>query len=239
MLDENAPVSLYYQLKEDIKGKISSGEWKTEYKLPPERELCQLYGVSRITVRQALDEIEREGYIKRKQGKGTFVSVPKLEQDLEHFYSFSEDIRKMGHIADSKIISFEIIKCSKEYAKQLGIEQNEYIFKIRRLRSADKQPFALETSYIPCQVCPGMTKEAVSEKGLYNTLDQDFGIIVNRAEEIFEAVLIKEEEAGLLDVNKDTAGIYLQRMAYSDNMTVEYCQTFIRGDRFRYKVMLK
>ena len=239
MLDEKSPVSLYYQLKEDMKHRIVSGEWEKDGKLPPERELCQLYGVSRITVRQALDELKREGYIKRKQGKGTIISVPKLQKGLEHFYSFSEDIRKMGHVADSSIISFEKIKCSKEHSKQLAIRSNVYVFRIKRLRAADKEPFAVETSYVPCHICPEMTKEAVSEKGLYKTLEQDFGIIVNRAEEIFEAVLIREAEAGLLLVNKDSAGIYLQRTAYSDDLTVEYCQTYIRGDRFRYKVMLK
>ena len=99
MLDDKAPVSLYYQLKEEMKEKIKAGEWPAEFKIPPERELCSIYGVSRITVRQALEDIKREGYIYSKQGRGTFVTRPKIELDLEKFYSFSEDMQ--GHIGSS------------------------------------------------------------------------------------------------------------------------------------------
>lgn len=90
-LDERSPMSLYYQLKTILAEKIHSGQWKVNDRIPTERELCDAYGVSRATVRLALGELENEGLLYRKQGKGTFVAAPKIEQLLSGFYSFSEE----------------------------------------------------------------------------------------------------------------------------------------------------
>ena len=96
LIRQNSPVALYYQLKSILAQKIMNNEWQVGDRLPSEFELCKEYGVSRITVRQALAELEKDGLIKRRQGVGTFVTVPKIEQQLTSFYSFSEEFRKRG-----------------------------------------------------------------------------------------------------------------------------------------------
>ena len=230
MLDEKAPVSLYYQLKQKLKKKIETGEWPAEFKIPPERELCTHYGVSRITVRQALDDIKREGYIYSKQGRGTFVKKPKIEQGLEKFYSFSEDIEKKGYKAESRILDFSIID---------GEDNKGKLYKIKRLRYADGEAFAVETSYVPVEDHPDMSEKDVSELGLYNILKEKYNETVNEAEETFEVEIIDPECAVLLAVKKNTAAIILKRTAKANGKQVEYCETVIRGDRFKYKVILK
>ncbi|NJD01194.1 MAG: GntR family transcriptional regulator [Ruminiclostridium sp.] len=175
MLDEKLPVSLYYQLKEILIKKIKGNEWPVNTRIPTERELCELYRVSRITVRQALDELEKGGYLYRKQGKGTFVTIPKLEQRLGSFYSFSEEIRKMGAVPEANILEFIILESSDRISEILKIERGGKVYGINRLRKADKEPFAVETSYIPVAVAPGLVRESVEKDGLYNTLKTAYG----------------------------------------------------------------
>lgn len=238
-LDENLPIALYHQLKKLFVQKIQSGEWETHSKIPTERELCEFYRVSRITVRQALDLLKKDGYLYRKQGKGTFITRPKLEQPLQHFYSFSEAIRKMGYMPGNRVLHFSILPCPEGVASRLGLKVNAPVYCIRRLRLADEDPFAVETSYIGVDTCPGMKEEEVTRNGLYNTLSGSFGIQVNEAEETFEAILVAGKEAEVLGVRSDTPGLHLERIAGQNGHAIEFCDTTIRGDRFKYKVVLK
>lgn len=239
MLDERSPVSLYYQLKEILIKKIKDGEWPVNTKIPTERELCEMFKVSRITVRQALDEMENEGFLYRKQGKGTFVTTPKLEQRLNNFYSFSEEIKKMGSRPDAKVLSFEVIECSGAVCQNLELNKGAKVYAIKRLRLADDEPFTLEISYIPYEMAVGMKKEEVEENGLYNTLKNTFGIFPDEAIETFEAVQVPADDALHLKVKKNTAALKLERVTRAQGRVVEYCVSMIRGDRYKYQVFLK
>ena len=240
ILDDKAPVALYYQLKEILAGKLKSNEWTIGSKIPTERELCDLYKVSRITVRQALNDLENEGYLSRKQGKGTYVTAPRIEQRLSRFYSFSEEIRKMGFTPDTKVISFDVVKADKYHSGKLNTEEGTEIYSIRRLRLADNKPFAMETSFIPCNSCPGLTSDQVSGEGLYNTMKTKYNINPSRAEEVFCAALVTEDDALYLQVKKNSPGLYIERFTYNENnQLVEYCEGVIRGDRYKYRVSLK
>ena len=240
MLDEKLPVSLYYQLKEILIKKIKENQWPVNTRIPTERELCELYRVSRITVRQALDELEKEGYLYRKQGRGTFVTVPKLEQRLGSFYSFSEEIRKMGAVPVANIIEFNIMESSDRISGILEIKKGEKVYGIHRLRKADKEPFAIEVSYIPTAIAPGLERESIESDGLYNTLKISYGIVPDEAWESFEAVLVADEKnAGLLGVKKNSAALKIERVTRSKGGVVEYCEGLIRGDRYKYNIVLK
>lgn len=238
MLNEKAPVALYYQLKEILVDKIKSNEWAIDSKIPTERELCELYKVSRITVRQALEELENEGFLYRKQGRGTFVTAPKIEQRLSKFYSFSEEIRNMGYTPSTKIIDFKIVASEEVVAKHFN-EKGITVYCIRRLRLANNEPFAIETSYIPYDLCPNLTVEEIAAKGLYNTMKTKYGLIPNEAVETFEAVLINPNDALQLQVAKKSPGLLLERTTYADDKIVEFCHGIIRGDRYKYRVVLK
>lgn len=238
-MDDKAPVSLYYQLKEKMKKKIKSGEWPVESRIPTERALCSAYGVSRITVRQALDDLKREGHIYSKQGKGTFVRRLKIEQGLEKFYSFSEDIKRMGYDADSKILEFKTIDCDDLLIEILKLKNKDKVYKIKRLRYADSEPFDVETSYIPVKDHPDMFEKDIAKLVLYNVLKEKYDEFVNKADETFEAAIIDHKYADLLSVEKNSAVILLKRIAKANEKPVEYCETVIRGDRSKYKIVLK
>ena len=170
MLNDNLPIALYQQLVREFTAKIRNNDWPVGCMLPGEMQLCQEYNVSRSTVRQAMDVLVRNGLVTRKQGRGTFVAMPKLEQNLVKFYSFSEEIKRMGYTPSSSIVSFRKLPADADMAARLSIEPNTEIFALRRLRLADGKPFALETSYIPAALYPFMTEEMIREKGLYQTM---------------------------------------------------------------------
>lgn len=239
MLDENSPLSLYYQLKNIIIDNIKNKIWDINTKIPTERELCENYKVSRITVRQALKELENEGYLYRKQGKGTFVTGQKFVQRLSHFYSFSEEISKMGSIPSTEILSFEIVPADLSIAEKLNIAEKEKVFSIRRLRLADNEPFAVETSYVVHKYAKDLTREDIDKYGLYKTLQQDCGIYPTTASETFEAVVTNSEEARFLQVDKRSAVLRLERITSSaDGIIIEYCISIIRSDKYKYTIQL-
>lgn len=238
MIDAGSGEKLYVQLQNILKQKIKSREWIPGEKLPGEMELAKTYSLSRSTVRQALDGLEREGLISKHQGKGSVVRLPKLEQRLGRFYSFSEEIFTMGRRPSAKVLNFSIVPADTFLAGCLRLSVGDHVYCIKRLRFADQDPFAVETSYVPFALFPGMTQEKISEQGLYAQMRQSSGFAPNRATESFEAVLLTGETARLLGAERPAAGLYLERLTYSDETAVELCKTIIRGDCYKYHVLL-
>lgn len=239
MLDEKSHISLYYQVKQIITGNIKSGKWPVNTKIPTELQLCRIFNVSRITVRQALEEIEKEGYLYRKQGRGTFVTTPKLEQRLSKFYSFSEEIKSMGFEPGTTILDFAIIKADENISAKLNVNPGSAVFMIKRLRLADAEPYAIEVSCIPYDIASNITREDVEINGLYKTLKEKHEIIPNEAVESFEAVLMRSEESKYLKVKTKAPALRLERYAYAESRLIEYCVSIIRGDKYKYKIQLK
>ncbi|SHF37592.1 GntR family transcriptional regulator [Caldanaerobius fijiensis DSM 17918] len=238
-LDEKSPIALYIQLRNILIDKIKSGQWKVNDKIPTERELCDMYNVSRATVRLALQELERDGYIYRKQGRGTFVAPPKIEQNITHFYSFSEEMKKRGLVPSSKILGFEVIKSDKKLADILNLKEGDEVLSLKRLRLANGEPIMLETSYLPYNMCRDMTREDVEKMSLYEALRTKCGIIPNSADETFEPVLTNSYEAEVLNYEAGKPALLLERITYSFGTPIEYNKGIVRGDRCKYRVSLK
>jgi GntR family transcriptional regulator len=239
LLDESSGTTLYKQLEKIIIEKIEGGEWPVDTKLPTEAQLCELYGVSRITVRQTLNNLKSEGYLYRKQGKGTFVCRPKLVQNLGHFYSFSKEIEKLGCKPGSAMLDFSVVEADYELSKDLKIAEKDRVYAVRRLRLADGEPIAVETSWIPHAVAPGLAQDDIKKYGLYCALAQILGRSPNWGEESFEAVLMNSDEALALRARAKDAALRLTRLAYADSIPVEYCVSIIRGDKYIYKIELQ
>ncbi len=237
-VDKHLPVPLYFQLKESLRKRIAAREWKPGKKIPTEAEICQMYDVSRITVRKALDELQQEGYLEKRQGKGTFVTSRSIEQKLSKFYSFSEELKSRGLTEKAVGVSFCEMDATAALAEALHVEPHSRLYEIRRIRMVDDTPYAFEISYIPVHLAPGLTEEMVGSRGLYRSLAY-LGNSVDNAVEKIRAVNLDKTVAGLLGVRAGEAGIYLVRTAASGSTIVEYCTCTVLGDFFCYTVELK
>lgn len=234
----DVPISLYYQLKEELLKKIASKHWPPGTKIPSEKELCEMYGVSRITVRKALDELVRSGHLVRQQGKGTFVTNLSMEQRLSKFYSFSEELKKRGMDEHVRVIHFDQVAAADDVARHLGLKSLDPVFKLTRLRMVDCTPYALETSYIPVAVCPTLSEKSIIEVGLYNSMRAS-GVFPDRAIEKFRATVIRKTEAELMELKAGLPAMHLERVTYFGIRTIEYCSSIVRGDFFTYTVELQ
>ena len=228
----------YIQVKEEIRRRIRSKEWTAGCRIPVEAEFCEMFGVSRITVRKALEELQMEGYLVKIQGKGTFVQEQMVEQRLCKFYSFSEELRRQGIWEKAQVMELSIISADETLANRLQIVVGEQVHRIYRIRRTEHGPYAVETSYIPVSFAPDISRDMINENGLYNTLEAH-GVIVNSAKETFKAINVNKEQSDLLNVRIDAAAIGLTRTTYSGAIIVEYCVCVVRGDFFSYSVELK
>ncbi|NMB25175.1 MAG: GntR family transcriptional regulator [Firmicutes bacterium] len=238
-MDDKSPLALYYQLKQILEDKIVSGAWQVGEQIPTENELCELYGVSRITVREALAELEREGYITRKRGRGTFVAVPKIEQNLMGIYSFTEEFRKRGLTPHSEVLEFVRLLPEKNIQEALGIGGAQAVHYLKRLRFADDVLMAIECTYLPCSCFPNLSRERVVEEPLYDVLRSDYDLVLTSAQETFGAVLIQPPDSSMFGVSSGAPGLELERYSYSGTTCVEYTIGVIRGDKFKFTVRLE
>lgn len=239
MRRENGRISLYIQVKQQIRSRMESGQWPGSSRIPGEHELAAQFGVSRATVRKALDELEREGAVTRRVGDGTYVSVPKIDQRLGSFYSFSTEVRAMGMTASTAVMDFAVIRAEPLLQSRLRLPPEALVYRIRRLRVADGIPFALETSFVPYELCPRLTRELVDQYGLYEALQTSAGLRPDSAQETFEAVLLTREEAAHLQCPLPSAALRLERLTFAGEILAEYCVSLVRGDRYKYHVLLR
>ena len=232
-------IPYYIQLIEALKAKISSGEWKPGDKIPSEPELCISYGVSRTVVRQALREIELDGLILRKKGKGTFIAEPKINESLvEKLTGFYQDMLERGHRTVTQVLKHEIEPCTAKIARDLHIAPGTSVFCIERLRFVDGVPIVLVTTYIPVSLCPQLADQDLSNQSLYQILER-FGLVITRAHRSIEAISASEREARLLAVDEYDPLLHLDSTSYlEDGTPLEYYHAIHRGDRSRFEVDL-
>jgi GntR family transcriptional regulator len=227
----------YDRLKDTVLATIENAAPGTP--LAPERELCAQHGVSRTTVRQALQELELEGYIIRHQGRGTFVARRKVSLALQ-MVSYTEDMRRRGLRPSSQLLAAEEIEASVEVAGYLGLPPSGKALRVERLRLADDEPMALAVTYLPAQRVTGLAALLHDEASLYAILAQSYGIVPTEAEETFESVLASPENAELLGTQPGAALTLLTRRSWdSAGVPVEFARSYYRGDRYRFVTHLQ
>ena len=238
-ISKESRMPLYYQLMDIIIEEIEEGGLEADDKLPPERELCESYNISRATVRRAISELEKEGYVYKQHGKGTFVSPKKVKQDLLQFYSFTEEMKKRGKEPSSQVIDFNQTNCSEDIADKMNCLSGKEIYEFTRLRLADEEPMMIETTYLPQDRFPGIEKKDLEEKPMYTIFTEQYDVSFSGAEEIFRPVLVYETEAEYLDVESKSPGMGLERITYEGERVIEYTVSVARGDKFEFRVKLK
>jgi GntR family transcriptional regulator len=233
-LDKNSFTPMYFQIQTQLLQMIQSGRLRAGDPLPSEEELSRIYGVSRMTSRQALQALKSQGFVSRHKGQGSFVCQPRVEKDVTHLCGFTAEMRALGIKATSRVLDAETIQAPAELASQLGIAVNASIFRLRRLRLADDLPMAIEEIRLPYERFPGVEKLDFSHLSLYQTMRTRYGIRVSRADEIVEARSATQREAALLGIQPRASLLVISRTLWSsDGLPVETAHSVYRGDRYR------
>lgn len=226
-------VPYYRQLYDILHQQIADGVWKPGDRLPSESELIDTYQVSRITVRQALDMLVKEGWIYRRRGRGTFVAAPTIEQGLTRIISFSEDMQRRGLHAATRVLDSRLISADEEIAFRLALQPGDELAVLTRLRLADGEPMSIEVSHLVHQLCPGILNEDYAESPLRQTLAERYGIRLVRAQQAIRAIGAGSEVAHELNIPLKSALFYIERITYSqDDRPVEFLKVYLRGDRY-------
>jgi GntR family transcriptional regulator len=239
-IDKRSPVPMYYQIMRQLLEKINGGEFAVDSALPPERELAETYKVSRMTVRQAVAEMVSEGILVRRKGIGTFVAPPKLEQALSRLTSFTEDMTQRGMKAGARVISFEEIVPEPSIRKALDLGAEDKALECVRLRLADEEPMALETTTLPLALYPGLKGQDLENRSLYRLLAVRWGIRLDYAIQSIEPACAAAYEASLLHVDPGTPLLLMHRVTYNQNgRAVEHVKSLYRGDRYKFIIELR
>lgn len=222
----------YRRIVRVVEEKIESGEYPPGHRLPPERELCEIFGVSRITARQALAELAQRHLVVRHQGQGTFVSRKRIESSLLGFFSISEALKADGRLVATRVVSTGLATPDAAEAAALAIGSRAPVVRVVRLRLVDGDPYALETSTLVARRFPGLEAYDFGSRSLYDVLAREYATRLVRARETVTPVILTEDQAERLGVDIRQPALRLNRTTYDDrNVATEAASALVRGDR--------
>lgn len=234
MVKEDGGAPVYLQIAALFKNWITQGAVKSGTMLPPERLICEHFRVSRMTLREAYDILGRDGLIERKRGSGTFVAPPRMRKQQQEMRGFTEELTKRGIAPSSKLLRFERRRVAPEAAAFFGIPDDEFVYRIERLRSGDGKPLAVEAVEVPAYLCPGLDAFNFARESLYRVLESNYGLDLAHCVEEVSAELASRAYKALLGLSGSAAVLVIRRKTYSSNETpVEMAETVYRADRYR------
>lgn len=234
-IDPTSPVPKYTQLRELLLSQIEE-QLGVDSLIPSERELCQKYGLSRMTVRQAVDQLVSEGRLYRVPGKGTFVARPKIDMPLR-LVSFTADMRARGMVPGAVELDRRPVRAGAHLAKAFGLEAGAEIYVVERLRTADGEPMAIERSHIPAALAPGLLDRRLTS--LYDVLAAGYGIEFDAGEQTIEAAVVDPADAKLLDVPHGSAVLRMEQRSYMGGVCGELVESLYRADRYQLHTALE
>ncbi len=226
---------LYSVVASRAEARITAGEWQEGDRLPPERQLCREFDVSRSTLRQALGELEERGLISRHQGRGTFVTRPRLQLPIEGVFSIRDAMEAYGMTMSTRVLNVEVIEASRQLAADLACLPGDKVVYIERLRIGDGEPMVLDTAHLRADLFPGLETVDLEHRSLYEVLGSDYGRTVVEAQETLEPVILTPRECELLSVPAHTTALLTRRVTSdSAGVVVALGHVLLRGDRSRY-----
>ena len=237
MMRRTGGVPLYVQVREKLRSEYSQLEPNTA--IPTELELMRRFGVSRITLRKAVDDLVVDGLLERHQGKGTFTSVPKLTHELNAITSWTEQLRALGYNPRTTNRTCTEIAPPRRVAHALNLSGSEKVVMLRRTRLVGDEPLSLMTNYIPSRLVPNIAKQAESAESLYELLERRYHLVPDRATDTVETRAATAEEADTLNVEPWSPILVMTRLSFlKDGSPLELAFAISRGDRYQYRVTL-
>jgi GntR family transcriptional regulator len=237
-LVRRGPVPLYSQVKEVLRERIGRLRGGEQEQLPSERELARDLRISRMTVRQAVRDLIAEGAIYTAPGRGTFLASAEVTQQLVGLTSFSQEMTKRGLVPSSRLLEAQSIT-DDEIAARLRLQPDEAIARIRRLRLADGEPMAIETTHLPLSLCPGLLSMDLERGSLYELLQRVFRLRFGAATQTITAESARPATARILGLEEGDPVLLMERSSELDNgRPFEYVRSWYRADRYHFAVRL-
>jgi GntR family transcriptional regulator len=224
---------MYLRIAEAMTALLKSGAYPAGFPLPPERVLGEQYGVSRMTLRQAMSILEREGLVESHRGRGTFVAPNRLQKQQQELRSFTEEVRARGGNSQSRLISFEVIAPPPSAKDFFGLTEGEKVYAINRLRYKDASPLASEAAMIPQKICPWLERFDLAKNSLYRILEESYGLRLQTGIEEISAELPSAAHRKLLEIPRNTAVLVVNRKTFTDTgIPLELTRSTYRGDLY-------
>lgn len=231
---------LYHRLHDELRDEIESGTLKPGDRLPTEADFCKMLKVSRITVKQAIQRLVQAGLVYRIQGKGSFVSQPRIPRRLMGLLSFHEEMNQRGFLPSTELLEAELVPAARHIALALDIEPRTTVLRLVRRRLADGSPIALQTTYMPQDFRALAEDDIVAHGSLYKALELRYGRRPVAGREEYTAVLVFGEDAWQLGVTDGSPALAVRRYAsLADGYLIEYTESMLRADRFTLHAELK
>ncbi|MCR2821509.1 GntR family transcriptional regulator [Lederbergia panacisoli] len=231
--------ALYNVVKNKILDQIKAGKYEVGDKLPTEMELCEEYSVSRTTVRIALQQLALEGRIHRIQGKGTFVSKPKIQTSLSTAEKgFASQLIEQGYRPSTEILDLRVIPADQTLAINLQINENDPVTRLTRIRYANDEPLFYSISFIPWQFAPGLVNdEEGCKSSLFQLLQEKYKVGIHKTIETIEPILASETISEYLGIPEGSPVFSLETTTYNDDMKpIEFSDSVFRGDRSKFTI---
>lgn len=231
---------LYRKVQLYLQEGIARGVWPAGTSIPSEKALAAQFSIARMTARQAVDGLIREGLLVRVHGRGTFVTTRRVERELTRMHGFSEDMRAQGMSPSSRLLAREVIPAPPEVSEQLDLGAREAVIFLKRIRLADGTPMALETSYLRYELCRPVLEADLEAGSLYTFLQEMAGIRFRAAQQELQAALPTATEAELLEMPRRYPVLVVTQTTFvelPERDSPAICgRTLYRGDRYRFRL---
>lgn len=238
ILEDKSPK--YFIVKKAIVENIDNDLYHSNEAIPSEKKLMELYNVSRITIRKAIDELVTEGYLYKIQGKGTYVKADEGSNNLFSITSSTEDVQKMGMTPSKKTKISRIELASPKRAKALEISTNDQVEVIGRISYADLEPLNYTIAFLPEKIFPGLTEYDLEHESLYKLINDQYGVRITKARRTIEAVLAKDEIAKYLELEEGMPVILFRCVTYGivngKETPIEYFKCYYRTDKYKFYI---
>lgn len=234
MLLKESSIPLHIQLGEAIRGQIKRRELTPHDRLPSERELCEQYQISRITVRKALSTLIQEGLVVSVSGKGSYVAETPLREELSPLSSFTQDLERRGMRASSRVLELSVVPAQDDLAAKLRIPRGAELVRLKRLRLADGLPIAVQLTHLPHHLVPGLLKADFAQHSLYSLLRDRYGLRLVRSDTVISAALAQADETTLLNLRRPAAVLISEQTTYLDTSeAIEVTRSVFHAERYK------
>ncbi|MDP2156760.1 MAG: GntR family transcriptional regulator [Nitrospirota bacterium] len=239
IINRDDPTKLYMQLYEIMKQRIESGEWAVDSQIPIEQDLCTIYDLSKATVRQAVAELARQGYLKRLQGKGTFVCKRIIPEGLSMVTSFRELMLDAGIKVTTKVLALTIMMPSEDLDIKLDIQDDRHIIYLKRLRLVDNEPVLLQETFIPHHICPSLLDDDLENNSLHELLEKKYGLRFTKVQDYISLSCPPPNDCKALALKEDCSVLLLEQLVFSGDTQLKYTRSYKRPDRFKFFIELE